>query len=120
VGLPFVTALTTLFSYGLLFAFGQLRDHRLGYAPICLGLEDFYTRRLYLRIQVCSNDCSPLGYELSYNPGRSYDPFNELYIFMTTNVLMWQNCFSRPIASAPDAWVDVVDRYSNDNNKTLQ
>lgn len=23
-----------------------------GYAPICLGLEDFYTRRLYLRIQV--------------------------------------------------------------------
>lgn len=25
-----------------------------GYAPICLGLEDFYTRRLYLRIQVTS------------------------------------------------------------------
>lgn len=23
-----------------------------GYAPICLGLEDFYIRRLYLRIQV--------------------------------------------------------------------
>ena len=23
-----------------------------GYAPICLGLEDFYVRRLYLRIQV--------------------------------------------------------------------
>lgn len=105
VRLPYVTALTTLFSYGLLFAFGQLRDFfrrildarkpsnlkvrcprpcscltgpragsyapdssrsllRLaagralllvssqGYAPICLGLEDFYTRRLYLRIQV--------------------------------------------------------------------
>lgn len=102
VRLPYVTALTTLFSYGLLFAFGQLRDffrrildarkpsnlkvrclpltfalparppasdssHTLlrltlaapccwflpqGYAPICLGLEDFYTRRLYLRIQV--------------------------------------------------------------------
>ena len=26
VRLPYVTALTTLFSYGLLFAFGQLRD----------------------------------------------------------------------------------------------
>jgi len=110
VRLPYVTALTTLFSYGLLFAFGQLRDffRRIldarkpsnlkvrcprprsclpqaprrwtaargatlrirpvrcsvsrrrvlllissqGYAPICLGLEDFYTRRLYLRIQV--------------------------------------------------------------------
>ncbi|RZR92133.1 hypothetical protein BHM03_00020391 [Ensete ventricosum] len=74
-----------------------------GYAPICLGLEDFYTRRLYLRIQVCS-------------------VLNLLIVvyLMTTNVLMWQNCFSRPIASAPDAWVDVVDRYSNDNNKTLQ
>jgi serine palmitoyltransferase len=103
VRLPYTTALTTLFSYGLLFAFGQLRDFfrkfvdwfkaknvkvrgvagrpaefRLsrpgsgrfrpnfswyfkpdsafgfiqGYAPICLGLEDFYVRRLYLRIQV--------------------------------------------------------------------
>nr|CAD1820110.1 unnamed protein product [Ananas comosus var. bracteatus] len=92
VRLPYTTALTTLFSYGLLFAFGQLRDFfrkivdwfkskdLKGYAPICLGLEDFYVRRLYLRIQ---------------------------------------DCFGRPIASAPDAWIDVVERYSNDNNKTL-
>jgi serine palmitoyltransferase len=27
-----------------------------GYAPICLGLEDFYVRRLYLRIQVLALD----------------------------------------------------------------
>ncbi|RVX17924.1 Long chain base biosynthesis protein 2a [Vitis vinifera] len=52
-----------------------------GYAPICLGLEDFYIRRLYLRIQ---------------------------------------DCFGRPISSAPDAWFDVVERFSNDNNKTLK
>jgi len=93
VRLPYTTALTTLFSYGLLFAFGQLRDffrklvdwfkakNVKGYAPICLGLEDFYVRRLYLRIQ---------------------------------------DCFGRPIASAPDSWFDVVERTSNDNNKTLQ
>ncbi|KAH0462681.1 hypothetical protein IEQ34_010256 [Dendrobium chrysotoxum] len=103
VRLPYLTALTTLFSYGLLFAFGQMRDFfrkildlrksknlqllrsatlflDQGYAPICLGLEDFYTRRLYLRIQ---------------------------------------DCFNRPIASAPDAWIDVVERYSKDSNKTL-
>ncbi|KAK4790911.1 hypothetical protein SAY86_031324 [Trapa natans] len=43
-----------------------------GYASICLGLEDFYTRRLYLRIQ---------------------------------------DCFGRPISSAPDAWFDVVDAF---------
>ncbi|KAL5712967.1 serine C-palmitoyltransferase [Ranunculus cassubicifolius] len=93
IRIPYTTALTTLFSYGLLFAFGQIRDlfrkfvdwlrasDLHGYAPLCLGLEDFYVRRLYLRIQ---------------------------------------DCFGRPIASAPDAWVDVVERYSNDNNKTLK
>ncbi|KAJ0973568.1 hypothetical protein J5N97_021527 [Dioscorea zingiberensis] len=79
VRLPYLTALTTLFSYGLLFAFGQLRDlfrkildlpkskKVQGYAPICLGLEDFYTRRLYLRIQTHSSNttkCLNLG---SYN-----------------------------------------------------
>ncbi|PPD92968.1 hypothetical protein GOBAR_DD10104 [Gossypium barbadense] len=93
ITIPYLTALTTYFSYGLLFAFGQFRDffrnifdwwhasNLEGYAPICLGLEDFYIRRLYLRIQ---------------------------------------DCFGRPIASAPDAWFDVVERYSNDNNKTLK
>ncbi|KAH9615743.1 hypothetical protein KSS87_016903 [Heliosperma pusillum] len=30
------------------------------------------------------------------------------------------DCFGRPIASAPDAWFDVVERFSNDRNKTLK
>ncbi|EOY22596.1 Long chain base2 isoform 1 [Theobroma cacao] len=93
ITIPYLTALTTYFSYGLLFAFGQFRDffrkifdwwhasNLQGYAPICLGLEDFYFRRLYHRIQ---------------------------------------DCFGRPISSAPDAWFDVVERYSNDNNKTMK
>ncbi|KAG9139233.1 hypothetical protein Leryth_011244 [Lithospermum erythrorhizon] len=93
ITIPYITALTTYFSYGLLFAFGQFRDffrkifdwwytsNIQGYAPICLGLEDFYIRRLYLRIQ---------------------------------------DCFGRPISSPPDAWFDVVERVSHDNNKTLQ
>ncbi|VFQ66487.1 unnamed protein product [Cuscuta campestris] len=93
ITIPYFTALTTFFSYVLLFAFGQLRDFfrkfidwydsksLQGYAPICLGLEDFYIRRLYLRIQ---------------------------------------DCFGRPISSPPDAWFDVVERFSNDNNKTLK
>ncbi|KAM7254003.1 hypothetical protein ACFE04_027371 [Oxalis oulophora] len=92
IAIPYLTALTTYFSYGLLFAFGQFRDFfrkcidwspskdLQGYAPICLGLEDFYIRRLYLRIQ---------------------------------------DCFGRPISSAPDSWFDVVERHSNDNNKTM-
>lgn len=92
ITIPYLTALSTYFSYGLLFAFGQFRDffrkffdwwratNLQGYAPICLGLEDFYIRRLYLRIQ---------------------------------------DCFGRPISSSPDAWFDVVERVSYDSNKTL-
>ncbi|ONK58590.1 uncharacterized protein A4U43_C09F14630 [Asparagus officinalis] len=30
-----------------------------------------------------------------------------------------QDCANRPISSAPDSWIDVVERYTNDNNKTL-
>ncbi|VVB17453.1 unnamed protein product [Arabis nemorensis] len=93
ITIPYLTAVSTYFSYGLLFAFGQLRDffrrfldwwfasNLNGYAPICLGHEDFYIRRLYHRIQ---------------------------------------DCFGRPISNAPDAWFDVVERYSKDNNKTLK
>ncbi|KAI3913152.1 hypothetical protein MKW98_007168 [Papaver atlanticum] len=92
--IPYTTSLTTLFSYGLLFAFGQLRDlfrkffewwkdtnNLHGYAPICLGIEDFYVRRVYLSAQ---------------------------------------DCFNRPIASAPDSWIDVVERYYDDSIKTLK
>ncbi|KAJ4973965.1 hypothetical protein NE237_007139 [Protea cynaroides] len=93
VTIPYLTAITTYFSYGIYFSLGQLRDlfrkiidwrkpdDLQGYAPICLGLEDFYVRRLYLRIQ---------------------------------------DCFGRPIAGAPDAWFDVVERYTTDNFKTIK
>ncbi|KAG8054082.1 hypothetical protein GUJ93_ZPchr0001g32919 [Zizania palustris] len=98
VRLPFVTAATTLLSFGVILGFGHLRDffrrvlHSLhfvgepaggnlkGYAPICEGTDDFYVRRFFRRVQ---------------------------------------DCFERPIASKPDAWFDVIERYSNDNNKTL-
>ncbi|KAK9278650.1 hypothetical protein L1049_028223 [Liquidambar formosana] len=108
IAIPYLTALTTCFSYGLLFAYGQFRDffrkildwfhssNLQGDAPICLGLEDFYIRRLYLRIQ----------------------KLDAVLIFYITVPL--PDCFGRPISSAPYAWFDVVVRYSNDNNKTLK
>ncbi|KAJ7541375.1 hypothetical protein O6H91_10G056900 [Diphasiastrum complanatum] len=88
---PYFVVLTTYFSYGLLFVIGHLRDFfrslfykdrstAEGYAPLCRDFEDFYTRRLYHRIQ---------------------------------------DCFNRPIASAPDAWIEVIGRVSRDNNQTL-
>lgn len=91
---PYYVALTTYLSYGVLFIIGSIRDiyrrsvgklfsrkklHE-GYAPLCKDFEDFYTRRLYHRIQ---------------------------------------DCFNRPIASAPTSWIDVVERVSYDSNKTL-
>lgn len=68
--LPFVTALTTYLGYAVLIVFGHIRDsfatlfnagrfaHRLraeqdGRAPLLSDFEDFYTRRLYLRIHDC-------------------------------------------------------------------
>lgn len=122
ITIPYLTAVSTYFSYGLLFAFGQLRDYSRrifdwwstndlhGYAPICLAHEDFYIRRLYHRIQVRSQ----LSFFFCFSLFVIYDSFLILFFFFL------QDCFGRPIASAPDAWVDVVERFSNDNNKTLK
>lgn len=35
-------------------------------------------------------------------------------------IVLLQDCFERPICSAPDAWFDVVKRVTNDNNKILK
>ncbi|CDF39840.1 serine palmitoyltransferase, LCB2 subunit [Chondrus crispus] len=68
--LPYVAALTTYLGYAVLIVFGHVRDfagklfcigtlaHRIlgqrdGRAPLLSDFEDFYTRRLYLRIQDC-------------------------------------------------------------------
>ncbi|KAL3654550.1 serine palmitoyltransferase component [Castilleja foliolosa] len=32
----------------------------------------------------------------------------------------FRDCFNRPISSPPDSWFDLVERVSNDNNKTLK
>jgi len=86
---PWIAALTTYFSYAMLMIFGTLRDildnsaQRLwygnaeasapskGYGKLLNDFQDFYTRRLYYRIQ---------------------------------------DCFNRPISSAPGAWIDVIER----------
>mmetsp|Transcript_8213 Transcript_8213/g.30300 ORF Transcript_8213/g.30300 Transcript_8213/m.30300 type:complete len:532 (-) Transcript_8213:89-1684(-) len=99
---PYITALTTYLSFLLLYFFGHLRDtSRIlviyvqkklglktirkvsddvpeGYAPLCKDYEDFYTRRLYHRMQ---------------------------------------DCFNRPIASAPDAYIDVCLRETPNEAK---
>ena len=42
-------------------------------------------------------------------------------MFFTRNMYRRvRDCFARPIASAPGAYVDIVDRVSDDNNWTLR
>ncbi|CAK9214006.1 unnamed protein product [Sphagnum jensenii] len=85
--IPYYVILPSYFAYALGFIFGHLRDFvsffrnhvdkpPKGYAPLCRDFEDFYTRRMYRRIQ---------------------------------------DCFNRPIASAPNTWIDVIERVSHDN-----
>ncbi|KAI5016522.1 hypothetical protein ZWY2020_006373, partial [Hordeum vulgare] len=46
---------------------------------------------------------------------RGYHP-----IILQQSHFKIHDCFGRPIASAPDAWFDVVEHQSNDDNKTLK
>jgi len=88
---PWFATLTSFSVYCMMFFFGYLRDFFAklfrpaertpdGYAPLLIDFEDFYTRRMYRRIQ---------------------------------------DCWNRPIASAPGACIDVMLRESKDYNKTL-
>ena len=99
--LPFFAAYTTYLGYAVLIFCGHIRDllaKLFGgrylrsatafasdnldlYAPLLKSWENFYTRRLYHRIQ---------------------------------------DCFNRPIASNPGATIQVLERVSNDGNKTMQ
>ena len=91
--ITFVTALLTYFNYTLLFIFGFLRDARL---------------MLVLRYQ---ND--------QKKPQKDYaklmDGFQDFYIRRLFNRI--QDCFNRPINSAPGAWVSVMERKFVDSEK---
>ncbi|GER53797.1 serine palmitoyltransferase [Striga asiatica] len=88
------TAFTTYFSYFLLFSFGRIRD---------------FSRKIF---EIwCSSQDTLQGYAPICSGSEDFY-IRRLY----TRI---QDCFNRPISSAPNAWVDVVERISNDNNKTL-
>jgi serine palmitoyltransferase len=95
--LPIFAAYTTYFGYAVLIICGHVRDvlakvfgtgretpyisdNLQYYAPLLKSWENFYTRRLYHRIQ---------------------------------------DCFNRPIASNPGATIQVLERVSDDGNKTM-
>ncbi|KAM3203061.1 long chain base biosynthesis protein 2a isoform X1 [Capsicum annuum] len=89
--IPYFTALTTYFSCAILFAFGKLRD------------------------TITKIWCH------STNDLQGYAPISEGHEdFIMRLYLRIEDCFERPICSAPDAWFDVVKRVTNDNNKILK
>lgn len=118
---PWVAALTTYFGYALLFLFGYIREGARawlpkswlprsfaargpdGYAPLADDYDDFYTRRLYHRIQDC------WGRPISYFCPLMPHPQNLKPLL-----------FHARARSAAGAWIDVMDRTSADGNKTLQ
>ncbi|KAF2112920.1 serine palmitoyltransferas-like protein 2 [Lophiotrema nucula] len=92
---PYYFLITTYISYLILIVFGHVRDffgkrfrrrhyshlkERDGYAPLNNDFDNFYTRRLKMRI----NDC-----------------------------------FSRPTTGVPGRFITLLDRKSNDGNKTF-
>jgi serine palmitoyltransferase len=101
IELPLFAAYTTYLGYAVLIFCGHIRDLLAKifghgrylrratpynsddldhYAPLLKSWENFYTRRLYHRIQ---------------------------------------DCFNRPIASSPGATIQVLERVSDDANKTM-
>jgi serine palmitoyltransferase len=102
IELPLFAAYTTYLGYAVLIICGHIRDllakifgqgrylrqqtpynsdNLKYYAPLLKSWENFYTRRLYHRIQ---------------------------------------DCFNRPIASSPGANIQVLERVSDDGNKTMK
>ncbi|KAG7374506.1 AMP-dependent synthetase and ligase [Nitzschia inconspicua] len=102
IELPLFAAYTTYLGYAVLIICGHVRDllakifghgrylrqetpytsdNLNYYAPLLKSWENFYTRRLYHRIQ---------------------------------------DCFNRPIASSPGANIQVLERVSDDGNKTMK
>ena len=95
---PWIAALTTYFGYAILMIFGTVRDvllnlnfltaasgsspEKKGYGRLMNDFQDFYTRRLYNRIQ---------------------------------------DCFNRPISSAPGAWIQVMERdFANPEQTAME
>ncbi|RLN55616.1 hypothetical protein BBJ29_002407 [Phytophthora kernoviae] len=91
---PWAAAILCYIQYAIIITFGHIRDHagsifggsryssnaKEGYAPLLVAFENFYTKRIYHRLQ---------------------------------------DVFNRPVAGSPGAHIDLIERYSVDENKTL-
>lgn len=92
---PLFVALATYASWMVLFLFGHLRD--------------FYRKKIY-------------GGRAVKKGAEGYAPIRQDYEDFYTRRMYYRihDAFNRPICSAPDAWVDVMERTPVDGQKPLQ
>lgn len=89
--IPYIAAVTTYISYGFLFLFGHIRDT---------------FRSFFHRSKQSLEGYAPLC--------RDFEDFYTRRFYYRL-----QDCWNRPIASAPGAWIDVIHRDSLDNNRKM-
>lgn len=98
--MPYYIALTSYISFGLLFVFGHLRD-----AWRALVLQQ--------RKSSSAHGAAPAGYAPLC---KDWEDFYTRRMFYRIS-----DVFNRPIASAPDAWIDVLERVpARDGNLLMQ
>eukprot|EP00884_Botryococcus_braunii_P017085 jgi/Botrbrau1/405/Bobra.110_2s0055.1 len=90
---PFVTALATYASWAFFFLFGHLRDL-------------FRKQADDVRAQKCAQGYAPIR--------QDYEDFYTRRMYYRVH-----DCFNRPLASAPDAYIDVLLRTDPDADRPL-
>ncbi|CAH8267922.1 unnamed protein product [Arabidopsis lyrata] len=118
VTIPYLAAASTYFSYGLLFTFGQLRDMitfvesliggKRRISQLSTALENFCLPLVTLFLLTLILDTLPSAWLMKISTEDAF--------IIGSDSGIWRLCFT----GAPNTWVDLVERYSEDNNKTLK
>ncbi|KAI3831190.1 hypothetical protein MKW92_044953 [Papaver armeniacum] len=121
IRIVYIVVRTTLFSYALLLAFRHVRGL---YRAL---VEWWRVNNLHGPVPKTTVITTPFSYGLLIAFGHIRDLFRNLIEWWSASnnqssrlYRRVQDCFNRPIASPPDSWIQVVERYSNDHNKTLK
>lgn len=108
VTIPYFAALTTYLGYSILILVGRIRD-------VCATV---FQRGRYLpeKSSSCTHNflCSSDDYRSHAALLKSWDNFFTKRLYHRI-----QDCFNRPLASSPGAHIRVLERISNDGNKSL-
>ena len=86
--------------------------HVQGQAPLRQDKEDFFTRRIYYRVHVRLAHTARLFCTCLCTLAR-----NLVVCALQCDVTPVQDAFNKPVASAPDAYIQVLERNPPDGQK---